>query len=433
MRHRLFMGGTMLSLLALLLSACSAPVQPSTDSDLAAASSSPASSPSPITEPTPAESPTATQATEPTPTESAPTATSAATGESLAPSETVTATGTYTEVLAAEYSIDSDGNAVPDFIETELGYNPQGDDCAEQQCGQGADGADFTRLSNVLLLFDSSGSMAADLGGERKIDAAKNAVKRFARFTSQVGSVGLLVYGHKGNNSEAGKAESCVGIDLLAPLGDVTQDNVDSLMDQFQPTGWTPIAAALQKAPEAFVGRESEPKRIILISDGIETCGGDPVAVARQLYEEQDFNVQIDVVGFDLQSQEDVQQMEAIAAAGGGVFYDAKTADEFDRFFDQQLDAYFSTAEAATCEIGNASQVLLCDQQFTNKATNYLWDRVGEIDSTNPAEADALRALIDDIDARFDERLKLRQAAADRYKDLAERMIELRQQLQNSQ
>lgn len=52
-------------------------------------------------------------------------------------------------------------------------------------------------------MFDSSGSLAGTVGSERKIDIAKRAVARYLRIASMGASVGLLVYGHKGNNTEA--------------------------------------------------------------------------------------------------------------------------------------------------------------------------------------------------------------------------------------
>ena len=50
---------------------------------------------------------------------------------------------------------------------------------------------------------------------------------------------------------------------------------------------------------------------IVLISDGIETCGGDPCAVAKKLTKDNiDFKVH--VVGFDV-SKKAKEQLECIA------------------------------------------------------------------------------------------------------------------------
>lgn len=344
--------------------------------------------------------------------------------------ETTTDEANAPRVLDDKYYVDSDGNAVPDFIEVELGYDPNVDDCATQTCGSAATGASFEQLSNVLLIFDASGSMAASLGSQRKIDAAKAAIARYARVTSQVGSVGLMVYGHKGNNEASGKAESCQGIDILAPLGSVTADTIQPLLDQFQPTGWTPIAGALQKAPEAFAAKASEPKRIILVSDGIETCDGDPVAAARQLYEQQNFNVQVDVVGFDLQNQADVQQMQDIAAAGGGTYYDAKTSDDLDAYFRQQSEAIGQTSEAWTCEIGNISTLILCNQQIVLDAQRYLAKEIDSAEAAgDKAKADAYLELDRRIRESLDTKYKDAEAAGERARQLGKQLEELRRQL----
>src|SRR5690606_41143319 len=47
--------------------------------------------------------------------------------------------------------------------------------------------------------------------------------------------------------------------------------------------GWTPVAGALESAKESFAGLDAETNTnlIYLVSDGIETCDGDPVAAAK--------------------------------------------------------------------------------------------------------------------------------------------------------
>lgn len=140
--------------------------------------------------------------------------------------------------LEAKWYVDSDGNAIPDFIEAEAGNDPLREDCASKECGAGAEGDLLLKKErNMLLMLDSSGSMAGD-----KMPAAKSAISRYARAVSEAMKLGFLVYGHKGNNTPAGKAESCAGVELLASIGAINKEQFQALLDQFQPTGWTPIA-----------------------------------------------------------------------------------------------------------------------------------------------------------------------------------------------
>jgi hypothetical protein len=332
-------------------------------------------------------------------------------------------------VLEAKWYQDSDGNAVPDFIEVELGYDPLVEDCPFAQCGEGLEGSEFIHQErNTLLVLDSSGSMAARLTeGTSKLDAAKRALKRYSNVISNVTNMGFLVYGHKGNNTEAGKAESCPGIELLAPLGQLKPDTIDAVLDQFQPTGWTPIAAALTAAGEAFAGQEGAVNRIVLVSDGIETCGGDPVAVAKQL-KEQGLDIVIDVIGFDIEQQEEVEQLRAIATATGGQYYDAKTRADLDAYTNQQFDKYRQTAKAAQCSLRNASVIGSCNFVLFNKSTR----RIGEEQRKLPYDQrrfDALTAIRMEIEAEQNVRSKAAMEALQRSSELSAQWGELLHEL----
>jgi hypothetical protein len=90
-----------------------------------------------------------------------------------------------------------------------------------------------------------------------------------------------------------------------------------------QPVGSTPIALALKTA-----GMELDPQApstMLLISDGVETCQGNPAGEAAALAAR--FNLTFGVVGFDVKADER-QSLEAIAKAGKGRYYDARSAQE---------------------------------------------------------------------------------------------------------
>lgn len=148
-------------------------------------------------------------------------------------------------------------------------------------------------------MLDSSGSMAGDAGGQTKMKAAKDALERYVTGTPDSFDLGFMVFGHEGGPSEAGKAESCANAELLEPLGEVDYRSFPRTLRRFKPNGWTPIARALEEAEQAFAGREGDVNDLTLVTDGVETCGGDPVKLARRLHE-AGLRVTIDVVGFDV-------------------------------------------------------------------------------------------------------------------------------------
>ena len=77
---------------------------------------------------------------------------------------------------------------------------------------------------NVQLILDLSGSMAQDVGGgETRMDAAKRVLNDVidALPETEGVNVGFRIYGHEGDNSNAGRTESCESTELVVPMDGV--------------------------------------------------------------------------------------------------------------------------------------------------------------------------------------------------------------------
>ncbi|RNB77176.1 vWA domain-containing protein [Brevibacillus panacihumi] len=176
----------------------------------------------------------------------------------------------------------------------------------------------FKKQYNVMIVLDASGSMGHMAGKKTRMEAAKEAIRTFAESLPPEANVGLRVYGHEGSGAESAKELSCSKSDVMYPLQAYDSQKMDAALAQFKPAGWTPIALALQKAQEdlsAYKG-ENSTNIIYLVSDGIETCGGDPVAVAQQLGS-SDITPIVNVVGFGVDG-EGQRQLKQVAEAAGG-------------------------------------------------------------------------------------------------------------------
>ncbi len=190
-----------------------------------------------------------------------------------------------------------------------------------------------TKPQNIVLIFDASGSMGARIGGQRKIDIAKEATKKFIDQIAgdENTNLDIIVYGHKGSNSASQKTISCNGIEEIYHLGGVHANVAKSKLDNFNATGWTPIADSLKKAKQILVGHKDEHNFILLVSDGKETCGGSPVGVINDI-KSSGTNIKVNVIGFDV-TGDDADQLEAIAKAGDGNYFDAKNAYDMEIAF----------------------------------------------------------------------------------------------------
>lgn len=312
-------------------------------------------------------------------------------------------------VLGPSWVIDTDGDAVPDAVEAGVGTDPQTDECAEDPaCGDIGGGPNplitAERGANTLLILDASGSMAgAAGGGGTKLRDAKRAITRYVVGLPDFVDAGLMVYGHVGSNEERDKARSCRGIETFAPLGELTHETVDGVLDQFEPVGWTPIAAALRAARQEFAGTGDADNRIILVSDGIETCDGSPIRAARRLAA-ADVSVTVDVVGFDVDAAA-ARQLERVARVTGGTYTDARSAAQLNSYFDKQRRRIAELERQWRCLASNRNRVSTCYSRARRDAIDgYLADVLRS--AGDPQREDALSAVVstidDDTSARID-------------------------------
>ncbi|WP_404478539.1 VWA domain-containing protein [Novosphingobium sp. BL-52-GroH] len=182
--------------------------------------------------------------------------------------------------------------------------------------------------ARVIVAIDASGSMAGRVSSRQKLDLAKSAAAAFVDELPETAEAGLLVFGQAGNNRADGKTQSCAAVDLPVQM---TRDRAAPVRSvaTIRPVGWTPLAAALKRA-EALLAANGHPGEqiIYVVSDGQETCGGDPVAAARSINRGSTKAI-VNIIGFAVPSGE-AASLQAVAAAGGGSFVNAGTDREVD-------------------------------------------------------------------------------------------------------
>lgn len=220
-------------------------------------------------------------------------------------------------VSAADGSSDVDaylGRFVAGDPDTCFGDAPLGG--ASFRKGSGT--ASVAAPTRVVVAVDASGSMAGQVSGQSKLDLAQAAARTFIQGLPAGAEVGLLVFGQAGDNTARGKAPSCAAVSLAVPL---SRDRAALMrgVAAVRAVGWTPLAAALRQA-ETLLLKDGKPGEqvIYVVSDGQETCGGDPVAVARSINGGPTKAV-VNIIGFEVPSGE-AASLAAVASAGGGSF-----------------------------------------------------------------------------------------------------------------
>jgi hypothetical protein len=176
--------------------------------------------------------------------------------------------------------------------------------------------AEAQDASNVMIVFDASGSMWGQIDGVAKIEIARDA---FADAQSLWGgvdrSVGLIAYGHR-------RKGDCRDIEMLVPLSGGNGPEITDQVKGLRPKGKTPLTEAIRRAAQDLRFRE-EAATVLLFSDGIETCNADPCALAAEL-EADGIDFTAHVIGFALGSDTDRTQLQCIAGNTGGRFIEAR-------------------------------------------------------------------------------------------------------------
>ncbi|NMB24954.1 MAG: VWA domain-containing protein, partial [Firmicutes bacterium] len=173
--------------------------------------------------------------------------------------------------------------------------------------------ADESQKTYIEFVFDASFSMNEEVEkGKSRMDVAKEVmIDLIQNLEDRPGlEVGLRVYGAKNTN-----CDDSVLVQDFGPV-DAVRSNILSIVKGLKPKGKTPIAYSLEQAAQDFPSKDDR-NIIVLITDGQESCGGDPCAVSYYL-QAQGIIYKPHVVGFAMSAAEE-SRVSCI-----GTYYSAK-------------------------------------------------------------------------------------------------------------
>lgn len=176
--------------------------------------------------------------------------------------------------------------------------------------------------NDVEIILDCSGSMAGMIENKSKMDIAKEAISTVADEIPDSSRIGFRAYGHQSGRD----AKNCTDSELIYPIGELDRSALKSKVNSLEPRGWTPIEYSLKQSKNDFSADSEFGKMIILVSDGEETCDGDPCQAVKDL-KAGGFDVTVNTVGFDVGDVAE-QQLKCIADATGGQYFSAKSASD---------------------------------------------------------------------------------------------------------
>jgi Ca-activated chloride channel homolog len=174
---------------------------------------------------------------------------------------------------------------------------------------------------NIEIILDASGSMQALISDTSKIDIAHTSLDQLVQSLPNNTNIALRSYGHR-------RSQDCSDLELVAPLAPLDRAAFMEKVRSVRPQNLarTPMEASIRQAAVDLQSVTSE-TLLILVSDGDETCDGDPAKAAADLRVSNP-NVRLSVIGFDVGNAEWQQRLRAIADQGGGSYFDAADASQ---------------------------------------------------------------------------------------------------------
>lgn len=303
---------------------------------------------------------------------------------------------------------DADHDGFPDDLETATGYNPRVNEALKRSSAGGKCGVLKTDLmkigrpNNILIILDISGSMSEPMDASNKMEVAKKILGRYIDALPDSARAALVVYGRSGCDEDS--------IALLSPIGRINRDSLKSKIMELRPSGATPIAFTLSKTAEFLKGFEEDNNSLILVSDGMESCGADPIKAILDL-KEGEANPEVMVIGLKVNAATRAQ-LAKIAASSDGVYEDVKTEGDFVRAFAGFFNKMNRFYKDILCIVAQYNAYLTYETEQYNKSKAYL------VKAMTKAMSDAAREAVSRTEARIDKNHSARIAAKEKLGEM---------------
>jgi Mg-chelatase subunit ChlD len=170
---------------------------------------------------------------------------------------------------------------------------------------------------NAMIVFDASGSMTRRHNGRSKIDIARKAVAEVLPSVTEHRPTGLITYGGR-------EKPLCHDIVVRVEPELGSAKRIVAALEGLQPLGPTALTASVGSAVE-ILRRRNAPGIIVLITDGLENCGGRTCEFARRLRERGD-EIRVHVIGFLLQGVQ-VDTLKCLTEATSGTYVAADSLE----------------------------------------------------------------------------------------------------------
>ena len=183
---------------------------------------------------------------------------------------------------------------------------------------------------------------------------------------------GIRLFGHQSSRG----VQNCTDSKLEVPFGKHSGAAIKIALDKITPQGWTPITYTLKLSAEDFPKEDNVTNALILITDGLETCGGDPCEAGKALIDKK-ISLKPFIIGLGL-GVDKKRYFDCV-----GTYYDASSAPVFKQVLNtivkQTLNPTTSQVNILN-EFGKATETDVTVSLFDNYSKNLLYNFVHTLD-----------------------------------------------------
>jgi Ca-activated chloride channel homolog len=229
-------------------------------------------------------------------------------------------------------------------------------------------------------VLDGSGSMEALWDKDQsRMDIAKGILTKLVdslRVNPDL-ELALRVYGHQSHRS----LNNCQDSRLEVPFGLKNHTAIVNKIKTIVPKGTTPITYSIGQAAKDFPSAAGYRNILILITDGVESCGGDPCEVSRELQRKGVF-LRPYIIGLGLKGG---NVLDCV-----GKYIDAENSTSFNKVLNKNIEASLAktTVSVELMNSQNQPKETNIDVSFVNASTGipmyefvHYRDKLGKPDS----------------------------------------------------
>lgn len=187
-------------------------------------------------------------------------------------------------------------------------------------------------------MLDGSGSMNEQWDGKSKFSISKQLLTELIDSIQKADPTvefGIRVFGHQSPRD----ARNCTDTKLEIPFAANNGPIIQSRLNSITPQGWTPIAYSIFRAAEDFPREPGVKNALIVITDGLETCDGDPCAAGR-LMQDKRITLRPFVIGLGL----GIDKKDYFDCVG--TYYDVSSEQGFEEVLDVVVSRSLNTTTA---------------------------------------------------------------------------------------